>query len=89
VKQRIEQVERMAAKETTASTIGEVEIVRNTEAARLQIKFPDKPDTAVRKVLKSHGFRWAPSQGAWQRFLNGNGEYALKQVIPTLEEHYQ
>ena len=26
--------------------------------------------------MKEHGFRWAPSVGAWQRLLNGNAYYA-------------
>lgn len=37
-------------------------------------------------LLKSHGFRWAPSQGAWQRQLTANGKYAAKQVIEELKE---
>lgn len=32
--------------------------------------FPTKPDEAVRGRLKSHGFRWAPSIGAWQAYRN-------------------
>ena len=39
---------------------------------RLQIFFDDKPDEATREELKSNGFRWAPSAGAWQRQLNDN-----------------
>ena len=34
----------------------------------------------VRKKEKQNGFRWALSQGAWQRMLNQNGIYAAKQV---------
>ena len=32
----------------------------------------DKPDADTRQALKSEGFKWAPSQGAWQRQLNQN-----------------
>ena len=31
-----------------------------------------KPDADTRQALKSEGFKWAPSQGAWQRQLNQN-----------------
>lgn len=60
-------------------------VVRNTELMRLQIIFDGKPDPEVREILKSNGFRWAPSQSAWQRHLNGNSEYSLKSVIAELE----
>lgn len=42
----------------------------NMEANRLQILFDSKPGNDTRNVLKSHGFRWSPSAGAWQRQLN-------------------
>ena len=44
----------------------------NTDADRLQLFFDDKPDDRQRAVLKANGFKWAPSQGAWQRQLTGN-----------------
>ena len=61
-------------------------VVRNAEAMRLQIIFEGKPETEIREILKSNGFRWAPSTGAWQRHLNGNSEYALKRVIEQMEK---
>lgn len=59
-------------------------IVRNAELMRLQIIFEDKPDPEVREILKRNGFRWAPSQSAWQRHLNGNSEYSLNCVIEQM-----
>jgi len=35
---------------------------------------------AIRKELKHWGFKCVPSIGTWQRHLNGNGMYAVKQV---------
>lgn len=61
-------------------------IVENAEAMRLQLFFDGKPEPEVREVLKSNGFRWAPSQSAWQRQLTDNARYALKRVIEKLEE---
>lgn len=52
----------------------------NRDENRVQIIFDGKPDADIRSDLKRSGFRWAPSQGAWQRQLNQNGIYAAKQV---------
>jgi hypothetical protein len=41
-------------------------IVTNEDINRVQIIFDDKPDEDTRRVLKSYGFRWAPSESAWQ-----------------------
>jgi len=50
--------------------------IANTEVNRLQLFFDEKPDEQKRTQLKSHGFKWAPSQNAWQRQLNDNAIYA-------------
>ena len=49
---------------------GEAKI--NEAENRLQLLFDEKPPEDQRRVLKSEGFKWAPSQGAWQRQLNQN-----------------
>ena len=56
------------------------EAVANSEDNRLQIFFEEKPDEGKRSVLKSNGFKWAPSVGAWQRQLNSNAIYAASRV---------
>lgn len=61
------------------------ELVENAEIGRIQFVFEGKPDENIRNLLKSHGFRWSPSQGAWQRMLNDNGRYAAKQVRDELD----
>jgi len=48
----------------------------NTEINRLQLFFDEKPNEVERNLLKANGFKWAPSQGAWQRQLNDNAIYA-------------
>jgi hypothetical protein len=66
----------------------------NTELNRLQIFFDEKPNEVERTLLKANGFKWAPSQGAWQRQLNDNAIYAagrLNFLAPldgrTVREH--
>ena len=57
---------------------GKVEV--NKQDNRLQVFFDGKPDEATRTELKSNGFRWAPSVGAWQRQLTANAFYAANSV---------
>lgn len=56
------------------------EVVMNQEENRVQLLFDEKPDEATRSELKHSGFRWAPSQHAWQRMLNQEGIRAAKRV---------
>lgn len=81
-----------AAAQATAAKypkVDGVEAQENAEQMRVQLRFPGKPDEATRTLLKSHGFRWSPSQGAWQRQLTGNGTYAARQVMETLAKQKQ
>ena len=68
----------------TAETVtinGETaKIIRNKDEMRLQLVFDGKPAEKTREILKSNGFRWAPSQTAWQRLLNDNAKLALKRI---------
>ncbi len=84
-KDRIEHLEREAKRETVVvdTNVG-VQIVQNTEANRIQLIFPGKPDDATRSLLKSQGFRWSPTEGAWQRLLNNAGVYAARYLVQKL-----
>jgi hypothetical protein len=59
----------------------EAEVKRNREDMRLQLIFAGKPEDKTREILKSNGFKWAPSAGAWQRLLNDNAEWSLRRII--------
>lgn len=89
VKKRIEELKASLLKAAEAPT-EDVEydgftLIRNGELNRIQLVFDGKPSSEIRDILKYHGFRWSPSKSAWQRQLNGNGEFAAKQVIKKLE----
>ena len=76
-----------AAKErgTSESEYKTFKVVENTEAMRYQIIFEGKPEPEVRDVLKTNGFKWAPSQGAWQRQITANGKWALNRTVEKLK----
>ena len=53
--------------------------IENTQANRVQLMYDGKPDQETRTKLKRAGFRWSPSEGAWQRHLNSGGIWAAEQ----------
>lgn len=86
IKKRIAQLEASAAAETKSQKFDSFELVENVEENRIQFLFDGKPGADVRAILKRNGFRWAPSQLAWQRQLNNAGRYAASYVIRAMEE---
>ncbi len=86
IRERIETIER--EKNRTAETItGDGwQLIEKPEIMRIQFIFDDKPDSDTRATLKRNGFRWAPSEGAWQRTLNNAGRYAAKDVMKQLPQ---
>lgn len=86
VRERIASLENIKAQDTTErpTDLFGVKVIEDTELMRIQLVFDDKPTPEVRDILKSHGFKWAPSHGAWQRQLNANGKYAVKCVLEKL-----
>lgn len=71
VKQRIAQLERLEQLVTAEKTINGVRVVINTEANRVQLFFPNKPNEDIINRLRSRGFRFSRSEGnAWQQFIS-------------------
>ena len=82
--------ERMAAESNSEGVsninIGRVDfdggyIYENPELDRIQIIYDGKPERDVIDKLKHNGFRWSPSNKAWQRQLNRNGRMAVNRVL--------
>lgn len=86
LKDRVAQVERKAERieqapdEPAEREVNGVRVIENAAEDRLQLVFEGKPPAEVRDVLKRNGFRWAPSQGAWQRQLTNNARAAAERV---------
>lgn len=85
LKKRLVVLEAAAKRQTKETVFGDkCRVIENAEANRVQFIFPGKPDAATREVLKENGFRWAPSENAWQRQLTNSGIYAARRVIAAL-----
>ena len=80
VKKRIASLTRQKEEGFTGWDFDGGRVEANTADNRLQIFFNEKPDEKARLALKSNGFRWAPSVGAWQRQLNDNAIYAADRL---------
>lgn len=86
LKQRLAETESRAEVETVKTEYDGFTLREDADLNRVQFLFDDKPAEATRTLLKTHGFRWAPSAGAWQRQLNAAGRYAAGRVLAQLTE---
>lgn len=87
VKERLQNLEAVKAAAPVETTTDLYTYKENSEAMRVQFFFEDKPDDETRAILKSHGFRWAPSQNAWQRQLTRAGQSAARAVMDALNKN--
>ena len=83
---RLEEMRRLStqADELSGWKFDGGEVVINTEVNRIQILFDEKPDAEMRAELKKEAFKWAPSQGAWQRQYTENALRAARRVTEKL-----
>jgi hypothetical protein len=86
VKEKIEQLSKLDTVEAETITFKGGKMLVNTESNRVQFLFDEKPSEEIRSFLKSYGFRWAPSEGAWQRQRTLNAINASKRLVSKIEE---
>lgn len=60
----------------------------NKEENRIQFLFNSIPSVEVRTELKHRGFRWSPTNKAWQRALDNRGRYLSKDLITNFLSLY-
>jgi len=91
MKQRLEGLERsllaaaVKGDEEKEYSEHDMTVITARSIDRLQLIFEGKPSGDIRKILKSNGFRWSPSNTAWQRHLE-NSSYALDRVLAEIEK---
>jgi len=86
IEKRIEQLKKQEANLPVDKTVNGIRIFENREANRLQLIFPGKPRPEIIKLLKAHGFRWSPSEGAWQRHISGNAVYWAEWIAGNMAD---
>ena len=84
MKERLAHLEKHSNDTTSETVKGNYKILDNVELNRLQIFFPDIPNYNTRLELKSNGFRWSPSEGAWQRQRSRYATDTANQIIDKL-----
>lgn len=79
LKQRTKGLEAKAEAPVTApEQYGEITIEESDN--RVRVRFPGKPSADVRAMLRSHGFVWSPTSGAWQRMASADAWYQARLV---------
>ena len=85
IKKRIELLEKNNQIPTSEYMIGDIRIVDSAEDNRVIIFFPSIPDQDMRKKLKSCGFRWSPTAGAWQAYRTNKSRSEIKYLFPGVD----
>lgn len=63
------------------------DLEENVTDGRIRFRFDGKPRQEVIDIMKSRGFKWSPSNKAWQRQNTPNGVYSAKRVIEELAQY--
>lgn len=85
IKEKLETIKKLDNMENETVVFPGGKLFINTDINRVQFVFDDKPSVDVRGVLKQNGFKWAPTEGAWQRQRTDNAVRAARRLIGDLE----
>ncbi len=80
-KERLAAAEKLSQVQSSSHVFAGGTIEDNADANRVQIFFDQKPSAEMIGRLKSRGFKWAPSVGAWQRQRSGAHVLTIAQQI--------
>lgn len=81
IKARIEEIKELEQLDFKNIKLKNGTIIHNKEQNRIQILFDEIPSEVIRGRLKASGFKWARSQGAWQRMFNKKTIYEVNWLI--------
>jgi hypothetical protein len=63
-----------------------IDFENNQSDERVRLTFDGKPSAETRSELKRNGFKWSPSNSAWQRNNNEAGHSATKRLLDSLKQ---
>jgi hypothetical protein len=87
VRDRVAELEKNANKpaEARVELSGEgFRLFESVEDNRICFAFEGKPSEAIRRELKSRGFKWSPSRGLWVRQLNEAARWAARYAAEAI-----
>lgn len=86
VKDRINSLEKIEKLNDMDYDFENGKVVFDKENNRIKILFDDIPSVSVRDNLKSHAYRWSPTNQAWQRKITPDAIYTTKRLFPKIEK---
>lgn len=81
MKARLEELQKKEATPTSDLSFDGGNIRDNAEADRVQILFDERPDAEMISKLKGSGWRWSPSNVAWQRKRTPQAIQNARQIV--------
>lgn len=84
VKDRLTLLEKMSKLNDVGYYFKDGEVRFDKQDMRVKIYFDNKPSEEVRKELKSHAFKWSPTNMAWQRKLTPDAIYMTKRMFEDI-----
>jgi len=84
IRARIEELRNAADMEDFDLARPDFEYKEDTNEGRAIFSFNGKPDEQVRYLLRSNGWKWAPSQGEWVRLLTTNARHDGRAICAKL-----
>src|SRR3546814_9607064 len=83
LKARIPRVEAIQNADEMQEQFGDIEY--REQDGRVWLVFPGKPADDVRATLRSRGFKWSPTRGAWVRQLSEAARYYGRQIAQAVQ----
>lgn len=80
IKQRIEYLESQSKVTDSEELINGITVKVNKELNRVQLLFPSIPSVELREKMKSRGFKYSPTNQAWQRMISGYAIQLAKEI---------
>lgn len=88
-KKRLEEVNKRSTLSSSSSEKHGVGVEHDIEGNRTRLTFPGKPGPSVRADLKASGFRWAPSEGAWQAYYSESSKYQADRILDKHKDNFE